>query len=99
MSKIRETIREEDDKLIIKKTHDFTPILRRMEQMRQQGITDMTDNNENRFVGSIPLALIESWCKEAGVKWDDVHARSEVVKRKILSGDFDKFRSDWKGSY
>ena len=36
--------------------------------------------------------------KEAGVKWDDVEARQQVVKRKILSGEFDKFRV-WKGTY
>lgn len=102
MSKIRETVKEEGDQLIIKKTHDFGPVLRQMEQIRSQGVKNMgagPDNADNRFVGRIPLALIESWCKEAGVKWDDVHARAEVVKRKILSGDFDKFRSDWKGTY
>lgn len=31
-------------------------------------------------------------------KRDDVHARGEVVKRKILSGEFDKLRV-WKGTY
>lgn len=100
--KIKETYREEDDKLIIKKTHDFTPVLRQMEQLRSAGVKNMGDganNADNRFVGRIPLALIEAWCKEAGVKWDDVHARAEVVKKKILSGEFDKFRSDWKGTY
>ena len=100
--KINEQTYEEDGKLIVKKTHDFTPVLKQMEQIRSAGIKNMgdgPDNAENRFVGRIPLALIEMWCKEAGVKWDDVHARAEVVKKKILSGDFDKLRSDWKGTY
>lgn len=100
--KINETYKEEDDKIIIKKTHDFGPVLKQMEQIRSAGIKNMGDgmnNADNRFVGRIPMALMEAWCKEAGVKWDDVHARAEVVKKKILSGDFDKFRSDWKGSY
>ncbi len=100
--KISESIKQEDDKLIIKKSHDFGPVLRQMERIRSAGIKNMgsgPDNADNRFVGRIPLALIEVWCKEAGVKWDDVHARAEVVKKKILSGEFDKFRSDWKGSY
>lgn len=101
--KIRETIKAEDDQLIIKKTHDFGPVLKQMEDIRNSGVIGMggstTTAGESRFVGRIPTALIEAWCKEAGVKWDDVHARAEVVKRKILSGDFDKFRSDWKGSY
>ena len=100
--KIGEKAYEDDGKLIIQKTHDFNPVLKQMEQIRSAGIKNMgdgPDNAENRFVGRIPLALIEQWCKEAGIKWDDTHARAEVVKRKILSGEFDKFRSDWKGSY
>lgn len=100
--KINETVREEGDQLVIKKTHDFGPVLRQMEQIRANGIKNMgdgADNADNRFVGRIPLALMEAWCKEAGVKWSDTAARAEVVKRKILSGEFDKFRSDWKGSY
>lgn len=100
--KINEQAYEEDGKLIVKKTHDFTPVLKQMEQIRSAGIKNMgdgPDNAENRFIGRIPLALIEMWCKEAGVKWDDTHARAEVVKKKILSGDFDKLRSDWKGTY
>jgi len=97
MSKIRETIKEEDDKLIIKKTHDFTPVMKRMDDIRQNVDQDL--RSDYRYVGTIPLPLMEQWCKEAGVKWDDVHARAEVVKSKILSGDFDKLRGNWKGSY
>jgi hypothetical protein len=33
-----------------------------------------------------------------GIKWGDVEARREVVKKKILSGEFDKLRV-WKGTY
>ena len=98
--KVSETFKEEDDKIIIKKTHDLSGILRDMEHIRSQGIDSMNGGNrDNRFIGRIPTILIEEWLKEAGVKWDDVHARGEVIKRKILSGDFDKFRSDWKGRY
>jgi len=95
--KIRETFKEEDDKIIIKKTHDFTPVMKRMDDIRQNVDQDL--RSDYRYVGTIPLPLMEQWCKEAGVKWDDVHARAEVVKRKILSGDFDKLRGNWKGSY
>lgn len=101
--KVGEKVYEEDGKLIIKKSHDFTPVLERMKQIRRDGVIAMdggkSTSEETRFIGSIPLVLMEQWCKEEGVKWDDVHARGEVVKRKILSGDFDAFRSDWKGSY
>lgn len=101
--KVNEKVYEEGDNLIIKKSHDFSSVMRDMENIRKEGVIGMngakTTAGDTRFVGRIPLALIEMWCKEAGVKWDDIHARGEVVKRKILSGDFDKFRSDWKGNY
>lgn len=98
-----EKIYEEDGKLIQKRSFDFSDTLRDMENIRKEGIIgmhgDKTIASESRFVGRIPLPLIELWCKEAGVSWDDTDARQEVVKRKILSGEFDKFRSDWKGRY
>lgn len=101
--KIDEKAYEEDGKLIIKKSHDFTPVMKQMEEIRRNGVIGMhgaqTTASDTRFIGRIPLALIEQWCKEEGVKWDDTEARGEVVKRKILSGDFDAFRSDWKGNY
>jgi hypothetical protein len=84
-----------EDKIVIQKTHDVNPELHRAEMLREAGVGQ---TGEKRLVGTIPLNLIAEWCKEAGVKWDDTLARQEVVKRKILSGDFDKFRV-WKGTY
>ena len=84
-----------EDKVIIKKTHDLNPELDRAEMLRKAGVGQ---SGESRLVGSIPLNLITEWCKEAGVSWDDVHGRQEVMRRKILSGEFDKFRV-WKGTF
>lgn len=101
--KINEEVYEQDGKIVVKKTHDYNPVLKQMEQIREAGITSMGNDKsafpESRFVGRIPLSMINEWLKEAGVKWDDTQARAEVIKRKILSGDFDKLRSDWKGTY
>jgi len=38
------------------------------------------------------------WCDEEGIKWSDIEARRDVMKKKILSGDFDKLRV-WKGTF
>lgn len=84
-----------EDKVVIQKTHDVNPELHRAQMLREAGAGQ---TGEKRLVGTIPLNLIAEWCKEAGVKWDDTQARQEVVKRKILSGEFDKFRV-WKGTY
>lgn len=100
---VGEKVIEEDGKLIIQKSHDFSTVLKQMEQIRKAGIIgmdgDTTGKGDARFIGRIPMALAEQWCREAGVKWSDAGARGEVIKRKILSGDFDAFRSDWKGNY
>ena len=97
MAKIGEQILYDnaEDKLIIKKTFDMNPELKRAEMLRNSGIGQKGDK---RLVGSIPLNLINQWLKEAGVAWDDVHGRQEVIRRKILSGEFDKFRV-WNGTF
>jgi len=84
-----------EDKVIIKKTHDMNPEMHRAQMLRDAGIGQ---KGEHRLVGSIPLNLIAQWCKDAGVSWDDVHGRQEVMRRKIMSGEFDKFRV-WKGKF
>ena len=84
-----------EDKVVVQKTHDVNPEMHRAQMLREAGCGQ---SGESRLVGTIPLNLIAEWCKEAGVKWNDTQARQEVVKRKILSGDFDKFRV-WKGTY
>jgi len=84
-----------EDKVIIKKTHDMNPEMHRAQMLRDAGIGQ---KGEHRLVGSIPLNLIAQWCKEAGVSWDDVNGRQEVMRRKIMSGEFDKFRV-WKGKF
>lgn len=86
---------ETEKKWIQRKTYDWSY---GVEKAKQIADTNGGVVGESRLVGTIPLALITEWCKEAGVKWDDNKARQEVVKRKILSGEFDKFRV-WKGRY
>lgn len=83
------------NEVVVKKTHDVTPELHRAQMLRDAG---KGQTGESRLIGSIPINMIEQWCKESGVKWSDTKARAEVVKRKILSGEFDKFRV-WKGTY
>lgn len=92
--KIGEKIHHDGDKIIIQKTYDDNPVLNRVAAAKQAngGVV-----GENRFVGSVPLHLMATWAKEAGIKWDDP-AMKEVVKRKMMSGDFAKLRA-WEGNY
>jgi hypothetical protein len=95
MAKTKETVEFTDDSIIIKKTHDVTDDLHRARVLREAGVGMKGDK---KLIGSIPMELITQWLKEAGVDFTDHEARQQVVKRKILSGEFDKFRV-WKGTY
>ncbi len=48
--------------------------------------------SDSWHVGSIPLIILEQWFKEAGVSWDDKPACRDVIRAKLLSGEFSKFR-------
>jgi len=94
MAKVSEQWVKQDDKLIHIKQQDWTPMLDRAAALRENGNAEF---GESRLVGVIDAALISEWLKEAGIGWDDP-ARSDVIKRKMLSGDFDKLRV-WEGTY
>jgi len=95
--KIKEQVHidNKNDKIIIENTYDNNPALKRAEQLREAGVGI---TGHNKLVGTIPIHIIKMWCDEAGIKWSDSEARRNIVKRKILSGDFDKFRV-WKGTF
>jgi len=92
--KIAEKWFEDGDKLVLQKTHDFTPALESAGELRSNG---MTGFSENRHIGRIPLALVGIWLKEAGVKWDDPAAK-DVIRKKVMSGDYSNFRV-WEGTF
>ena len=94
MAKIGEEFITEGDKIIHKKNHDWSEMIARNKMMRDAGADRM---GESVLIGSIDADLIGIWLKEAGVSWDDP-ARGDVIKKKMLSGDFDKLRV-WKGKY
>ena len=95
--KVKEQVQynQKEDKIEIARTFDNAPSLDRAEDLRKAKV-GMT--GENRLVGSIPLHIMAKWCKGAGVKLDDIEARKEVVRKNILSGEFDKFRV-WQGTF
>jgi len=94
MAKVSESWHHDGDKLIHVKQQDWTPMLDRAEELRRNGNASFGDS---KLVGVIDAALISEWLKEAGIGWDDP-ARGDVIKRKMLSGEFDKLRV-WQGTY
>lgn len=95
--KIKEIVHHDDggDTLTIEKVYDNEPVLRQVEEIKHAGLGQTGDK---RLVGRIPMHIMSQWLKEAGVDWSDHGAAQEVIKRKILSGDFNKFRV-WEGKY
>ena len=95
--KIKEIVHHDDggDTLTIEKVYDNEPVLRQVEKIKHSGLGQTGDK---RLVGRIPMHIMSQWLKEAGVDWSDHGAAQEVIKRKMLSGDFNKFRV-WEGKY
>ena len=85
----------DDNLLIVKNTHSADAALSAVRNARDTGAMQA---GEMRHVGRVPGALIANWLRDAGVKWNDIAARDEVIKRKMLSGEFAAFRN-WEGSY
>ena len=95
MPKVSEIIDFEHDRMVINKKHDVSQALNDVQKAKDAGIGM---SGENRLVGFLDGAVLAQWLKEAGVSWSDTEAAKEVVKRKMMSGEFSKFRV-WEGSY
>ena len=95
MAKVSEKISFEHDNMVIKQRHDVSQALRDAQVARDAGVGM---SGENRLAGFLDGAVLATWLKEAGVAWSDTEAAKEVVKRKMMSGEFAKFRV-WEGSY
>ena len=95
MAKISESISFEHDNMVIKQRHDVSPALRDVQIAKDAGVGM---SGENRLAGFLDGAVLATWLKEAGVSWSDTEAAKEVVKRKMMSGEFSKFRV-WEGSF
>jgi hypothetical protein len=96
--KIAEKVHHDDGgkTLTIESVYDMEPTINQVKDLKQVGFDQQ--KGDNRLVGRIPMNIMAQWLKEAGVKWDDHKAAEEVIKRKILSGDFSKFRV-WEGTF
>lgn len=95
MAKISENISFEHDHMVIKQRHDVSQALKDAQMARDAGVGM---SGENRLAGFIEPAVLGQWLKEAGVSWSDTEAAKEVVQKKLISGEFAKFRV-WEGDF
>jgi hypothetical protein len=88
-------IDEKSQKIHVESLYSNQPYLDRVAEIKKRGLGQ---DGENRLAGSIPIHLLKQVCDKLGVKWDDIEARKDVVKKMLLSGDFDKLRV-WQGKF
>ena len=96
-SKIGEKIEISDNgEINIKRTFDGSQMMRDAEYARQNA--DNSFGSDHKLIAQVDAALIGVWLKEAGVKWSDTQAAQEVVRKKMMSGEFADLRV-WQGKY
>jgi hypothetical protein len=96
MSKIAEKHWIEDDKIIIKKTHDGSAVLNDVKYAREVAPNDF--GSDYKHVGNVDMDMLNNWLKDAGVAWTDTPAVREVIKKKLMSSEFAGLRN-WQGSW
>ena len=97
MSKVSESYSFDDDKIIVKKTHDANVMLDDARYARDKG-DGGGFASDYKHVGNVDMALLNIWLREAGVAWTDTQAVKDVLKRRLMSNEFRSLRV-WEGSY
>lgn len=87
--KIGEDFVEDGEKVIHVKTFDPNPALEDVKALRH-----VERKGDWWHVGHIPAWMIGEWVKEAGISFNDTEAVREVVRKKLLSGEFNGLRPD-----
>ena len=95
MSKIAEKMFEDDGKIIVQQTHDFTPVLEKAKALKSAGADSF---GESKLVGLIPMKVWAEWAKKWGVNPNDTDAMREVVAREMNNSDNAHLRV-WEGRY
>lgn len=92
--KLSEQMTVEDGTLLVKQTHDFTPVAELSKAMQSAGAWNL---GESRLVANIPMKVWSMWAKKHGVRADDHGAMREVVHKELMNSDNAHFRV-WNGN-
>jgi hypothetical protein len=93
--KISETIKIEDNKVIVQQTHDWNPVLEKAKALKDAGLESA---GESKLVGLVPMKMWAEWAKKWGVNPNDTTAMREVVARELNDSDNSHLRV-WEGKY
>ncbi len=92
--KLSEQVTEQDGRLIVKQTHDWTPVAELSKKMQAAEAWTM---GESKLLANIPLKMWAEWAKKHGVRADDHGAMKEVVHKELMNPDNAHFRV-WNGN-
>ena len=92
--KLSEKVSFQDAKMIVRQTHDFTPVLEKSKAMH---LAKNWEFGESRLVANIPMKLWHEWAKKWGVQPSDSAAMKEVVHKELMDPDNAHFRV-WDGN-
>ena len=73
-------------------------LLNQVSELKSAGVDGFS---ENKLVGIVPAGLVGEWARAAGIRGSDpnyAEKLKEVVKQKMLDGEFAKLRV-WEGNY
>lgn len=93
--KLKEEVFEEDGKLIVKETHDWSPVVEKAKALKSAGLDG---NSESKLVGLVPMKMWAEWAKKWGVNPNDAKAMREVVARELMDSDNAHLRV-WEGKF
>lgn len=93
---ISEKVFFEDDRLVVKRTFDGNGMIKDAEYARE--VSPNVFGSDHKHIGNVDIGKVHEWLKEAGVEWHDMHAVQEVIKKKLMSGEFSKLRN-WGGTW
>lgn len=79
----------------VKTTFDAQPTLDNAATLRS---AEAGMAGDYRLVGVVPGWLVAEWMKEAGLAHNDNEGRKDLIRKKMLSGEFSKLRV-WGGNY
>ena len=95
-TKLSEKYSFEGDNLVIKKTFDASHMLNDAKHARET--TQNSFGSDYKHVGNVDMGLLSIWLKEAGVSWEDTEAVKDVIRKKMMSNEFQALRV-WEGKW
>ena len=83
---------EQDGRAWFRTEQDPNPILDNVAELRKARTPK--HGQDLRHVARLPMTLVEQWCNEAGIDFNDWDAVTDIVQAKLLSGEVSKLRVD-----